>query len=134
MSCRSDFLDITALSISGCGSFTGSLSAVKKEVGNSLSVDEKDALVMFSVLICGATDSAPLLPENLGEALVSEPDDMPKSLRHDDPPLLLESFLKLDVDEIFVEKCLKNLWTRGMQPTMIPIDISAKLTVISIRI
>ncbi|KAL8788883.1 MAG: hypothetical protein Q9195_007097 [Heterodermia aff. obscurata] len=95
---------ITAFSDTGCGRFTESLSVAGKKLGSSLSIEENDALVMFNVLICGATDSAPLLSKNFREALASEPDDMPKSRRHDDPPLLFESILKLDVDEIFLEK------------------------------
>ena len=65
MSWEPDSLVITILSNTGCGSFTTSLSVAEKVAGNSLSVDENDALVMFSVLICGATDSAPLLSKNL---------------------------------------------------------------------
>lgn len=100
-------------------------------LGSSLSVDEKDARVMFKVLMCGATDPEPLLSKKFWEALASEVEDLPKSLRQDESPLLLESILKLDVDEIFDEMCLRDLWTRGIQPTMIPIDISANLKIIN---
>lgn len=87
---------------------------------------EKDARVMFRVRIRGATDSESLLSLFLDEDF-PEDEDLPRSLRQEDPPPLLENFLKLDVDGNFVERCLNDLWRRGMQLTMMPVDISANL-------
>lgn len=94
---------------------------------------------MIKVPICGATDLESLLPEpllleSLREVLAWDVEDLPRSLRQEDRPPLLESRLNLDVMETFKDKCLKNLWTCGMQPTMIPIAISANLGIVSIRI
>lgn len=96
-------------------------------LGSSLSVDEKDARVMLRVPICGATEPDPALSKNFPEELDSRVEDLPKSLRQDDPLLLLDKILKLDIRESLDEKCLKDLCTSGMQPTMIPIEISANL-------
>ena len=84
---------------------------------------------MLRVPICGATELDPVLSENFPEELASEVEDLPNSLRQEAPPLLLllDKILKLDVRESLDEKCLKDLCTSGMQPTIIPIDISAKL-------
>ncbi|KAL8755505.1 MAG: hypothetical protein Q9199_003585 [Rusavskia elegans] len=90
---------------------------------------EKDARVMFRVRIRGATDPESLLSLFLDEDF-PEDEDLPKSLRQEDPPPLLENFLKLDVDGNFVERCLNDLWRRGMQLTMMPVDISANLTTV----
>ncbi len=92
---------------------------------------ENDARVMFKVRIWGATDPESLLLPFLEGSLEAE--DLPRSLRHEETPLLLENFLKLDVDGNFVERCLNDLWTRGMQPTMMPIDISANLATFSVQ-
>jgi len=101
-------------------------------LGSPFSADGKEVRVMFKVPMCGATDPEPLLPESLRELLASDLEDLPSSLRQEDRPLLLESRLKLDVMETFEDKCLKNLWTCGMQPTMITIAISANLETVSI--
>ena len=92
---------------------------------------ENDARVMFKVPVRGATDPESLLLPFLEDSLEAE--DLPRSLRHEDTPLLLENFLKLGVDGNFVEKCLNDLWTRGMQPTMMPIDISANLATFRVQ-
>ena len=92
---------------------------------------------MFRVPMCGAADPVSLedpellLPKNFRDVLASDVEDLPKSLRQDDPPPLLESILKLEVVGIFAEKCLKHLWMSGIQPTMMPIDISANLNSVS---
>lgn len=83
--------------------------------------------------MCGATDPEPLLPEILREELALDVEELPRSLRQEDRPLVPESSLKLEVMGIFEEKCLRNLWTCGMQPTMIPIAISANLSIVSIN-
>lgn len=57
---------------------------------------------------------------------------LPNILRHDDPPELLESILKLELAGNFDEKCLKNLRTYRMRPTMILIASSANLHLLSI--
>ncbi|KAL9606765.1 MAG: hypothetical protein Q9179_000055 [Wetmoreana sp. 5 TL-2023] len=61
----------------------------------------------------------------------SDVDGLLKSLRQDKLPVLLENNLKAENDAISAEKCRKDLWTCGMQPTMIPIAISAILGSIS---
>jgi hypothetical protein len=101
-------------------------------IESSFSADEKEVRVMFKVPMCGAIDPEPLLPEILREQLASDVEDLPRSLRQEDRPLLLASRLKLEVMETFEDKCLKNLWTCGMQPTMTPIAISANLETVSI--
>ena len=77
----------------------------------SLSVDEKNARVICKVPIRGAVDlespddPEPLLSKNFRGALASEVEVPPKSLRQDDPPLLL-STPNLDVVGYLDEKCL----------------------------
>lgn len=82
----------------------------------------------------GGTDSESLLPKSFREELASEVEDLPKNLRHDDPSLLLGNILKPEVIEILLDKCRQILWTWGMQPTMIPIAISANLKAVSLNI
>lgn len=102
-----------------------------ESLGESFSSNVNEARVMFKVLICGAVDLDPALPESFGERFVSDEKDLAKILRQKDPPPLpLEGIRGLNSVAIF-EICLKNLWTKGMQPTMIPIAISANLKTVS---
>lgn len=80
----------------------------------------------------GATDAESLLLLFLDDC--PEAEDFPRSLRHEDPPLLPDRIRRRDVDGNFVERCLNDLWTKGIQPTMIPIEISANLTKCSAHI
>lgn len=95
-------------------------------LGRSLAGTEKDARVMFRVPIWGATNSEALLSPFLDDDS-PEDEDLPRSLRQEELPPLLGNFLKLEVDGNLVKRCLNDLWTRGMQLTMMPIDISANL-------
>lgn len=75
------------------------------------------------------------LPEtgDLLGVLVSDAVDLRKNLRQDTPLLVLENTLNLvGKAGILDEKCLKNLGRVGMQPTIIPIAISAKLGLLSV--
>lgn len=107
------------------------LCAGDGSLGESFSSNVNEARVMFKVLICGAVDLDPALPECFGERFVSDEKDLTKILRQKDPPPLpLEGIRGLNSVAIF-EICLKNLWTEGMQLTMIPIAISANLKNVS---
>lgn len=103
----------------------------------SLSTDARDARVILSVPIRGAFEleslESPesLLPKNFHDELASIDDNLPRSLRHDDSPSLLPNILKLEFVPVCDEKCLRNLCTSGMHPTMMPIDISANLDIVS---
>lgn len=103
------FLGIAAPSSTAGGSVGKLFSPWKVALESSLSVDENDARVMLRVPICGATELDPVLSKSFPEELDCEVDDLPKSLRQDEPPLLLDKILKLDVKESLDEKCLKDL-------------------------
>lgn len=83
---------------------------------------------MFKDWIWGATEPESLLPKSFPrESPSSDVDGLLNSLRHTELPVLLENSLNDEVTEISEKMCRKNLWTNGMQPTMMPIAISAKL-------